>query len=134
MNASRNAMVFVYGTLRKGFSGHRILQGLHARFKGKGSVHGQLYDVGDYPGAVKGRCGAGHIYGELYEFPDSKRTLKLLDRFEGARVSNPRSGLFRRETTTVTLANGQRLQAWIYWLGRASQRRRRLPSGKYQNG
>ena len=131
MNTSRNAMVFVYGVLRKGFGGHRILRGLHARFKGNGSVQGQLYDLGDYPGAVKVGRDAGYVHGELYEFPNCGHALTLLDRFEGARASNPKSGLFRRETTTVTLANGEQMLAWIYWLGRAHQPRRRLPSGRY---
>jgi gamma-glutamylcyclotransferase (GGCT)/AIG2-like uncharacterized protein YtfP len=132
MTALQDAMVFVYGTLCKGFPNHHVLRGLHARLLGRGYVKGRLFELAHYPGAVKGGRHAEKITGEVYALPDSQRALQLLDQFEGVSSSNPAWGLFRRELTTVTLKDGEQLQAWVYWLCRTAGKRRRIPSGNYR--
>jgi len=71
-------LLFVYGTLRRGFRHHGELRG--ARFLG--SVRTQptyaLVDFGPYPGLVGGTRA---IAGELYEVPGA--LMAALDAFEG---------------------------------------------------
>lgn len=69
--------IFVYGSLKKGFGNHRLLE--TARFLGETQVKGKMYSLGGYPGAKMDE--EGTIFGELYEVDDS--TKSRLDRLEG---------------------------------------------------
>jgi gamma-glutamylcyclotransferase (GGCT)/AIG2-like uncharacterized protein YtfP len=124
-------LLFVYGTLRKGFRAHSIMQRLHARFLETGHVRGRLYDLGEYPGAVPSVCDAERVQGEIYLLPNATQAFRVIDRFEGFDPANSPSNLFERKQATVVLATGGRTQAWIYWLGRARPFGRRVTSGNY---
>jgi len=68
--------VFVYGTLKKGFHNHRLLEG--CEFIGTRSVSGfTLIDLGAFPGMV---ASPGEVTGEVYEIDDE--TLARLDQLE----------------------------------------------------
>jgi gamma-glutamylcyclotransferase (GGCT)/AIG2-like uncharacterized protein YtfP len=124
------ARLFVYGTLRKGFRSHKLLQRFHARLIASGSVQGRLYDLGDYPGAVN--CtGTERVCGEVYFLPHAEAAFRALDRFEGFDPARPESNEFERGGTTVTLADGRKVRAWIYWLPGAPATRRRVRAGNY---
>ena len=69
MENSAGARLFVYGTLRKGFRAHGLLQRFHARLLGAGHIRGWLYDLGEYPGAAEGTGAQGFVEGELYSLP-----------------------------------------------------------------
>jgi|GEM_PF-194577 len=123
--------LFVYGTLRRGGKRHDILQLLHAAYVGKGSVAGELFDLGEYPGAVKSNATAARVIGEVYRLPNLKTALRTLDEYEGVGAV---ASLYRRDVTEVTLESGQRLSAWVYWLNEAPPRARRIESGDYAGG
>lgn len=109
-------LLFVYGTLKRGFANHRQLGG--APFAGEMTMPGiDLHDLGPFPMAI---VGTGCAHGELYRVADS--LLAALDRFEGA----PR--LYERQR--LPLADGR--QAWVY-LGRPRQVRHspRLADGRW---
>lgn len=110
------ALLFVYGTLKRGLANHHQLGG--AVFAGEAVMVGvELHDLGPFPMAI---AGEGSVHGELYRVDDQQLT--RLDRFEGV----PR--LYRREGRQ--LADGR--QAWIY-LGRPRQVRHspRLSEGRW---
>jgi len=73
-------MVFVYGTLKKGFGNHHLLS--------KSLYHGdystapshKMVSLGGFPGVVFGK-GTAAIKGEVYEVADD--VLDRLDRLEG---------------------------------------------------
>lgn len=113
---SVGAHLFVYGILRKGFCSHALLQRLRARFVATGHVRGQLYDLGEYPGAVESGNDRHRIHGEVYWLPRSVLALRVLDKFEGFDPLRPHFNLFERKLTRVTLAGGAETKAWIYWL------------------
>ena len=71
-------LLFVYGTLRAGASQdiHRLAP--PARFIGRGRVQGRLYNLGRYPGLVRG--GEGWVQGEVYAITRAQET--LLDTIE----------------------------------------------------
>jgi gamma-glutamylcyclotransferase (GGCT)/AIG2-like uncharacterized protein YtfP len=128
---SAGARLFVYGTLRKGFPSHGLLQRLHARFLGAGHVHGRLYDLGEYPGAVKSAGNTDRVHGEVYLVPRPDAVFRVLDRFEGYDPAKPEFTEFERKQTVVTLAGGREMWAWIYWLPRARASGCRVMSGNY---
>ncbi|HLV64474.1 MAG TPA: gamma-glutamylcyclotransferase family protein [Polyangiaceae bacterium] len=75
---SSTHLLFVYGTLRRGFRHHGQLRG--ARFLGVVRTRPgyALVDFGPYPGLVEG---ARAIVGELYAVPSA--LVPALDAFEG---------------------------------------------------
>lgn len=110
------ALLFVYGTLKRGLANHHQLGG--AVFAGDAVIDGvELHDLGPFPMAI---AGEGSVHGELYRVEGDH--LARLDRFEGV----PR--LYRRECRQ--LADGR--QAWVY-LGRPRQVRHspRLSAGRW---
>jgi gamma-glutamylcyclotransferase (GGCT)/AIG2-like uncharacterized protein YtfP len=110
------AVLFVYGTLKRGQPNHGRLQG--ARWLGAAWLEGAcLYDLGPFPMAI---AAEGRVCGELYAV--ARAVLPLLDAFEGC----PR--LYQRHW--LPLGDGR--QAWVY-LGQARQVRhsRRLPRGAW---
>ncbi|HHZ87972.1 MAG TPA: gamma-glutamylcyclotransferase [Chromatiaceae bacterium] len=79
-------LVFVYGTLLKGFGNHHLLE--DSEFVGDHETDPEysMYSNGSYPMVIRG---SGVIYGEVYRVNDS--TLVSLDTLEGY------PNLYRRE-------------------------------------
>ena len=96
---------------------------------GRGSIQGALFDLGIYPAAVP--APEGFVWGEVYEMADAETVLAALDDIEGYRPDDPDRSLYARAQADVTLPDGGRARAWVYFynapLGRAS----RIPSGDY---
>jgi gamma-glutamylcyclotransferase (GGCT)/AIG2-like uncharacterized protein YtfP len=115
--------LFVYGSLRRGFDAQGLMRRLGARYVGKGTVHGRLFDLGQFPGAVKAPGSSAQVAGELYYLPSPARALKSLDRYEGSR--------YKRELAEVKLQDGRRARAWIYWLKRVPAPQHQIKRGDY---
>ena len=112
------ARLVVYGLLRKGASMSRLLAG--AEFLGEVVVDGyQLFDLGDYPGAV---TGTGAITGELYELA-SPALLDVLDEAEKVHLDPP---LYRRALVEV---RGE--PAWLYVYARHVDVAQRIQTGDW---
>ena len=104
----------------RGHSAHARL-GRGARFVGEGTVPGTLLALGQFPGLVPGR---GRVRGELWRL-DAPEVLRTLDEYEGYN--------FERSTTTVTLASGRRVRAWVYrYRGPHMARRSVIPDGDWR--
>ena len=73
--------LFVYGTLRSEFP-HPLAKRLstQAKFVGKGSTPGLLYDFGWYPGAKFDPHARTHVIGEVFSLKNAERLLAELDR------------------------------------------------------
>ena len=82
------AKLFVYGTLKRGYSRSAVL--LQETFLGTARTVARyrMYDCGDYPGLVES-LGGQSIEGELWEV--SPECLKRLDEIEGVGI-----GLYKR--------------------------------------
>ncbi len=131
MQAADCDLLFVYGTLRCGFSRHRFLQSAGARFVGRGAIDAKLLDLGDFPGAIPSARPAKPVAGEVYRFANPDRALRVLDKVEGAGRVPLEASLFRRELVEVRLDNRQTVQAWVYWLNKWPDARYRIASGDY---
>ena len=91
MTDSAEHVIFVYGTLKRGFHNHALLA--NSKFVGTGRVPGfDLFRAG-IPFAVPGD---GEIHGELFSVSDS--VLARLDALEGHPT------WYRRTPVTVTVA------------------------------
>jgi len=97
--------VFVYGTLKQGYSNHGLLHS--AKFIGGGvTVSGGFTMLnGGFPMCLSG--GLFKVKGELYEVQD-QRTLDNLDRLEGV------PSFFNRHDVSVELSNGDVVDAFMY--------------------
>jgi gamma-glutamylcyclotransferase (GGCT)/AIG2-like uncharacterized protein YtfP len=98
-------MVFVYGSLKRGFSNHSLLTS--SKFCGITETIDpifEMYSLGSFPAVVETGNGF-HITGELYEI-DSV-TLKMLDRLEG------NGSLYTRKLVKIWFGTEQG-EAWMY--------------------
>lgn len=111
--------LFVYGTLRRELVDRLapapiagIIRGLN--FVGRGSIRGELYDLGSYPAAICGEDFATLVKGEVYRLQDPEATLMLLDVYEGCVPGEPEASLFLRRSESVTMEEGGVLPCWLY--------------------
>ena len=113
------AVVFVYGTLKKGFGNHRLLA--HAKFMGQ-AVTSEAYAlyISSIPFVIR-KEQVSCIHGEVYQV--DRATLASLDSLEG------HPGWYKREKITVSLREKQSerkmITAWIYFYPN--------PTGRLQN-
>jgi gamma-glutamylcyclotransferase (GGCT)/AIG2-like uncharacterized protein YtfP len=126
------SLMFVYGTLRKDARGQMLSPLCRGWiFRGYGTVPGELYDFGAYPGAVPANAdSATRVVGEVYELPEPRAMLPPIDRYEGCSEHDPPPHEFERERVEVTMEDGPTLAAWIYWY-RPEPLGQRLASGDY---
>lgn len=97
--------VFVYGTLKKGFSNHCFLR--NAVFVGQGwTVNSYALYLDEYPGVYRENP-VSRVRGEVYEVDTG--LLARLDALEDHPV------LYRREEIDVLLDDGRTVRAWIYF-------------------
>ena len=95
--------IFVYGSLMKGESNYSFLSDRSSEYVKKAVTKRgfTLYDLGDFPGMVRG--GTGSVIGEIHKV--SAFTRKRLDQLEG----HPQ--LYRRHI--IKLQCGTRVEAYI---------------------
>jgi gamma-glutamylcyclotransferase (GGCT)/AIG2-like uncharacterized protein YtfP len=117
-------LLFVYGTLRPGFSGEgrRLVHDLEA--VGEATVRGTLYDVGDYPGMI---LGDGLVRGDVVRVPTRQR-FEALDAYEECDASPP---LFRRVLTTARCRDASEKIVWVYTYARSIAGKARIHEGDY---
>jgi len=121
-------LLFVYGSLRRGFSLHHHLRRMAAEFVARAQVHAELFDLGKFPGARKSSKPGKVLAGEVYRLRQTEKALKVLDYVEGFSPRAAERSLFQRATTEVVLPNGERRVAWIYWLNERARGRRQASS------
>lgn len=95
----RDRLVAVYGSLKKGFGNHRLLE--KADFVGTDRISGWvMYHLGGFPGII---AGEGDISIELYKV--NRTEFRHLDMLEGY------PSFYNRKQVTTNEG-----EAWIYYL------------------
>lgn len=123
-------LVFFYGTLMTPFNGTgRLRIDRSLWFRGHGTIEAALFDLGIYPAAVP--SSDGRVSGELYEMAEPVTVLRALDEIEGHRPGEPEASLYTRTPTLVTLADGTKVRAWVYFYNAPLGRAERIQSGDY---
>ena len=113
-------LLFVYGTLMRGFRLHRLLEA-RAEYLGDGEVQGVLFDLGSYPAALRSE-GRG-IRGEVYRLPDPGLWVTL-DSAEGSQ--------YHRGEVGVRMLSGGQVTASIYWYVGPLSGAVPIPGGDYR--
>jgi gamma-glutamylcyclotransferase (GGCT)/AIG2-like uncharacterized protein YtfP len=123
-------LVFFYGTLMAGFD-RRRRAGIDSKlaYVGRGSILAALFDLGIYPAAVPAH--EGRVWGEIYEMTDAPTVLAALDEIEGYRADDHDRSLYTRGEADVTLPDGSRARAWVYFYNAPLGQAPRIPSGDY---
>ncbi len=107
--------LFVYGTLRSELVPPHLRQILNESSRiGTGTVRGQLYDLGQYPGAQLDASAETLIVGEVFALLESRPALAVLDYYEGFDPADPEASLFIRTKCQVELNDNRQLECWIY--------------------
>jgi gamma-glutamylcyclotransferase (GGCT)/AIG2-like uncharacterized protein YtfP len=125
-------LVFFYGTLMAGFD-RRRRAGIDQKltYAGRGSIQAALFDLGIYPAAVP--APESVVWGEVYAMSDPDTVLAALDDIEGYRVEDPDRSLYTRAQVDVTLPDGTRGPAWVYFYNAPLGQALRISSGDYLN-
>ena len=113
-------LLFVYGTLMRGFSLHWLLEG-RAEYLGDAATPGLLFDLGRYPAALK--SATGKIRGEIYRLLDPA-FWRVLDSAEGSQ--------YHREEAGIERAPGGPVRACMYWYVGPLDRAIPIPGGDYR--
>lgn len=124
--------LFVYGTLRLEH-GHPlgIELGQEADPRGRATVRGRLFDVGEYPVAVPSDEQADIIIGEIYHLPSKHRLWSVLDDYEAFYPHDPNCSYFERVTATAEDEAGRACRVQIYWYLRSVDGLLRIEGGDY---
>ena len=114
------SLLFVYGTLKKGFHNHGVLKGAHCQ--GEAVLFGyDMYSLGGFPAIVKNVDAELPISGELYEVPE----FKSLDRLEGV------PHMYTREEETV-LWQDCLTGAYVYVWNRSIEGLKKIEDGVWK--
>ena len=113
-------LLFVYGTLMRGFPLHPLLEG-QAEYLGEAATPGLLFDLGRYPAALK--SATGEIRGEIYRLLDPA-FWRVLDSAEGSQ--------YHREEAGIERAPGGSVRACMYWYVGPLDRAIPIPGGDYR--
>ncbi|MGO9937416.1 MAG: gamma-glutamylcyclotransferase [Terracidiphilus sp.] len=116
--------LFAYGTLQAGFAPPEVAS-IVAKLRrlGEGSLHGKLYKLVNYPGAVIDPASAWIIYGTVYELSEDAEVLRQLDAYEGPE--------YVRIEQLVTLTVGSVVSCWVYHLQGKPAEERFIESGRW---
>lgn len=129
--------LFVYGTLMSG--AHAVL-GTDERLRlaressslGPASLAGaQLYDLGDYPGALPTQDINSIVHGEAVLLSQPRASFEWLDEYEGFVHGADDNNEYDRVVRQVRLAGGETIDAWVYLLRRLPSHARPVVSGRW---
>lgn len=131
MNPSNH--LFVYGTLRLGFSNHyaQLLQ-KNAIHKGRATINGKLFDVGGYPGIIRSTISHELITGDIFEFPFDSDLMAVLDEYEMCSSTYPEPQEYKREIIKITTNNASIIRCWVYIYNWEISHHTRIQSGDYK--
>jgi gamma-glutamylcyclotransferase (GGCT)/AIG2-like uncharacterized protein YtfP len=128
---SETHYVFVYGTLRNLDLNrtHQLLAtAIHV---GRGYYKGELFDIGEYPGAVPSHDQSRRIVGEVYLLHDLAADIEPLDKHEGCSSSDPLPHEYTRTKVTISLENRDEKTAWMYLYNQPVDGLKRIEGGDY---
>jgi gamma-glutamylcyclotransferase (GGCT)/AIG2-like uncharacterized protein YtfP len=124
--------LFVYGTLRPSHAPAEVASVVKSLRKiGIGHIKGQLYDLGEYPGAILDASADTTISGEVFTLSNARAVLPVLDSYEDFDPNDPENSLFVRKKYPVTLSDGRKLKCWVYVYNRDLGEARPLAGGDY---
>ncbi len=121
---SSHPYLFVYGTLKSGFTNRFALRlRREAQLLGRARMPGRLYRIRWYPGMRPPRDSDDLVTGELYKLRQPSKTLAALDEYEEQ---------YHRELHRATLESGRAFLAWVYMYSQPRPEDCYIVSGEWQ--
>jgi gamma-glutamylcyclotransferase (GGCT)/AIG2-like uncharacterized protein YtfP len=134
-------LLFTYGTLMLTTGIAEVDEAMRKAGKslGRAYIHGRVYDLGDYPGAVPiepdGSEDAPKVWGHLLLLDDPAALFAVIDPYEGFEEGNPSGSEFVRALASVTLADknkeGKGFLSQVYYYNFPLGGREPIASGDY---
>lgn len=127
---SNTHFLFVYGTLMRGFSNpfaKKLKQ--EAVWCEKGLFTGQLFDLGEYPGAVYRQDTTTTVRGEIWQLHDFQKTIATLDIYEGIHEKEPE---YVRQLIPILCESGIQTHCWVYIYCQSTHLFQPILSGDYR--
>lgn len=104
-------LVFVYGTLKRGFGNYKRLLGGRSEYIGKAHIKGRMFSVNmAFPAYIEE--GENMIEGELFVIDEG--LLGGLDMLEGYVEDNEEISMYIRRERKVVTEYGAVLKTWVY--------------------
>jgi gamma-glutamylcyclotransferase (GGCT)/AIG2-like uncharacterized protein YtfP len=125
-------LFFFYGLLKQGACGSP--QGLDlvgsGKFLGAARINGRMYDLGGFPGIVKGGPHEkGECHGVLYRLDHSGLAADM-DAFEDILLHDHEASLYRREKVIAQTEIGP-VSAWVYIYNQPVREASHVPNGDW---
>ncbi|MEO7425322.1 MAG: gamma-glutamylcyclotransferase family protein [Fibrobacteria bacterium] len=104
---------------------------------GRGYIHGLLFDLGEYPGAVPlpgphtPDEDAPKVWGRLIRLRDPAAFFSVIDAYEGFDPARRAASEFVRAEAFIFLETGQRLTCQVYYYNFPTQARLAILGGDY---
>jgi len=127
-----NPHLFVYGTLLNGSNPFGAILLANSSFVNHAKFKGNLYDIGEYPGAVAADSEDCWVHGRVFLLNNPEQTLKILDGYEGFGEGQPKPNLFIRALVEVE-TDEKMLLCWIYLYNLPVHGLRQIVSGRYRD-
>ena len=125
-----NCYVFVYGTLLFDFDNEVAVHlRNNAKWVGKATCQGLMYNMGDYPAVVQSASSKDVVLGEVYGITNDM--LAKLDIYEEVGDAFPHPNEYVRKRMQVGLANAIQLNCWIYLYNHPTQNLEPILTGNY---
>lgn len=124
-------LIFLYGSLLPQAPGSRHALVGKSRRVSAGWIHGKLYHLGGYPGAIESLDPRSRVWGEVYEMETPQESLARLDRYEGFVPESPSGCEFVRKDARVELEDGRSVDAWVYYYNLETRELPMIPGGDY---
>jgi gamma-glutamylcyclotransferase (GGCT)/AIG2-like uncharacterized protein YtfP len=148
MNASRpdprpdpGHLLFAYGTLMLTTGIAAVDEAMRnaGASLGRGYVHGRVFDLGDYPGAVAAEGDpdphdedAPKVWGHLLHLKDPAALFAVIDPYEGFDAADRAGSEFVRAETRVFLpGSGGGMRSQVYWYNFPIAGKTAIASGDY---
>jgi gamma-glutamylcyclotransferase (GGCT)/AIG2-like uncharacterized protein YtfP len=126
--------LFVYGTLQPDCAPDEIAHAAaQLRFVGEASVAAELYDLGQFPGAVLSDDSSRRVPGKLFELPDDESVLRAIDEYEEFFAEDPARCLFARVRCEAQMNSGGVVSCWAYVYVRDLSGARRIEDGVWHD-
>ena len=106
----------------------------HCEYFSDGAMHGILYEVCGYPGAIETSVANEKVFGELYKRLDRKQVLNRLDVYEECSDRFPRPPEYCRKPLSIELSSGSSVVAWVYLYSHDVSKLQQIVSGNYHGG
>jgi len=130
MREEKSAFLFVYGTLLDESNPYGAYLKENSSFLAEGKFKGELYDIGNYPGAILNPNASGFVHGSIFALDDPGTVLSELDEYEGFGDAFFQPNEFIRALITVETSTGE-INCWVYFYNHSVTSSQRIQSGKY---